>query len=60
VSVLSTLLDSLLPNGAWNRRVKDLHDSRSRILYWTLRIGLTIALLLVLWFFGIQQHPQLR
>jgi len=36
----SMLLDTLLPNRAWNRRVK--YSGKHRLAYWALRLGLAI------------------
>jgi hypothetical protein len=58
--LFSTVLDALLPNRAWNRRVKNLADSRTRLVYLSVRISLAIVVFLLVWLLGIQQHQQLR
>ncbi len=60
MSVLSALLDSLLPTRAFNQRVKAISDPRSRWKYWTLRIALAVLVVIALSYFGIGQHPQLH
>jgi hypothetical protein len=60
MSVLSALLDSLLPNRAFNQRVKALPDPESRLKYWTVRVVLFVLVLVALSFFGVNQHRQLH
>lgn len=38
----SVFLDTLLPNGAWNRRVRAA-NSPTRLKYWALRLGLLVT-----------------
>jgi hypothetical protein len=60
MSVLSTLLDSMLPNRAFHQRVKGLPDSKARARYWAVRIALFVLVLLALSYFGVNQHRQLQ
>ncbi len=60
MSVLSTLLDSLLPTRAFNQRVNTLTDPKSRLKYWAVRIVVCVLVLIALSFFGINQHRQLH
>ena len=60
MSVLSALLDSMLPNRAFHQRVKTLSDPKSRLKYWTVRVVLFVLVLIALSFFGINQHRQLH
>ncbi len=60
MSVLSTLLDSMLPNRAFHQRVKGLSDSKSRAKYWAVRIALFVMVLIALSYFGVNQHRQLQ
>jgi hypothetical protein len=60
MSALSTLLDSMLPNRAFNQRVKALSDPTSRLKYWAVRIALFVLVLIALSYFGINQHRQLQ
>jgi hypothetical protein len=53
------LLNLFLPNRAFRREASGL-DKHSRRTYWALRIALAILAFLVILYFGIQQHPQLR
>ena len=56
--IFQVLVDSLLPNRSWNRRVPD--SSQYRLAYWAVRIALTIVIIFLILRFGAQQHPQLR
>ena len=60
MSILSTLLDSMLPNRAFHRRVESLPDSKSRATYWAVRIALFVIVLIALSYFGVNQHRQLQ
>jgi hypothetical protein len=40
--------------------MKNLRDPYNRLVYIALRIGLAILAVLLIWFFGIQQHRWLR
>jgi hypothetical protein len=60
MSVVSTLLDSMLPNRAFNQRVKSLPDSKTRTKYWVVRIALFVLVLIALSYFGVSQHRQLQ
>jgi hypothetical protein len=60
MSVLSALLDSLLPTRAFNQRVKTLTDPKSRLKYWAVRIVVCVLVLIALSFFSINQHRQLH
>ncbi len=60
MSVLSAVLDCMLPNRAFNQRVKSLLDPKSRMKYWSLRIALFVLVLMALSYFGINQHPQIH
>ena len=60
MSVLSELLDSLLPNRAFQQRVNTLADPKARFKYWTIRVVLFVLVLIALSFFGINQHRQLH
>jgi len=60
MSVLSPLLDSLLPNRAFHQRVNTLPDPKARLKYWTIRVVLFILVLIALSYFGINQHRQLH
>lgn len=60
MSVLSALLDSLLPNRAFYQRVNTLTDPKSRLKYWTIRVVLFVMVLIALSYFGINQHRQLH
>jgi hypothetical protein len=55
----SMLFDTLLPNWAWNRRVRAANSS-TRLKYWALRLGLFIFVIAIMYFFGIHQHQELR
>lgn len=52
------LIDTLLPNRAWNRRVRD--SGKNRLIYWLLRIALAAAVIFLIVHFGIRQHQELR
>jgi hypothetical protein len=60
MSVLSALLDGLLPNRAFHQRVNTLTDPKARFKYWTVRIVLFVLVLIALSFFGINPHRQLH
>lgn len=50
----------MLPNRAFNQRVKALADPKARLKYWTVRIALFVLVLIALSYFGINQHRQLQ
>ena len=56
---LSIFLDMMLPNTAWNRRMRT-GGAADRIKYWALRLGLLILVIVIALLFAIQQHPALR
>lgn len=55
----SMLIDSVLPNHAWERRLRT-RSPEDRVKYWALRLGLTVLLAVVILLFNIHQHPVLR
>ena len=55
----SIFLDMMLPNTAWNRRMRT-GGPADRIKYWALRLGLLILVIVIALLFAIQQHPALR
>jgi hypothetical protein len=59
MSKLSMLLDTMLPNRAWNQRVRAA-GFETRLKYWALRLSLAILVIALMYFFGIHQHQELR
>lgn len=59
MSLLSDLSASLFPNRAWQQRIADL-SRRKRLLYFAIRLGLSILVGLVIWLVGMRQHPALK
>jgi hypothetical protein len=59
MSKLSMLRDTMLPNRAWNQRVRAA-DFETGLKYWALRLGLAVLVIAIMYFFGIHQHQELR
>jgi hypothetical protein len=57
VNIWPVLIDTLLPNRAWTRRVANAGQYRA--LYWTLRIALGALFILLALFFGFRK-PELH
>jgi hypothetical protein len=60
MSKVSILLDALLPNRAWIRRVHDPSHAAGRVTYWAIRAGLGVLVLLLIYFFNVSQHQALQ